>query len=66
MITVEDIKKAIEQLAPRALAQFRVWFEAFDATRFDAAIEQAAHAGKLDAHAEEALSAHRAGHSREL
>jgi hypothetical protein len=66
MTTAEDIEKAVEQLAPRGLARFRAWFEAFDAQRFDAAIEQDIRAGKLDAHAEEALAAHRAGRSREL
>ena len=40
MTTVEDIEKAVEQLAPRELARFRAWFEAFDAEQFDAAIEQ--------------------------
>jgi hypothetical protein len=39
---------------------------AIDAIRFDAAIERDAQAGKLDALAEEALAAHRAGRSREL
>ena len=66
MTTAEDIEKAVEKLAPRELARFRVWFEAFDAQQFDDAIERDARAGKLDAHAEEALAAHRAGHSREL
>jgi hypothetical protein len=66
MTTAEDIEKAVKQLAPPELARFRAWFEAFDAERFDAAIEQDARAGKLDAHAEEALAAHRAGRSREL
>jgi len=61
MTTAEDIEKAVEQLAPRELARFRAWFEAFDARQFDAAIERDARAGKLDAHAEEALAAHRAG-----
>ena len=64
--TAEDIEKAVEQLAPPELARFSAWFEAFDAERFDAAIEQDARAGKLDVHAEEALAAHRAGRSREL
>ena len=31
MTTAEDIEKAVEQLAPRELARFRAWFEAFDA-----------------------------------
>jgi hypothetical protein len=66
MTTTEDIEKAVEQLTPRELARFRVWFEAFDAEQFDAAIERDADAGKLDAHAKEALAAHRDGRSREL
>jgi hypothetical protein len=66
MTTAEDIEKAIERLDPRELARFRAWFETFDAQQFDAAIERDAHACKLDAHADEALAAHRAGRSREL
>ncbi|WMT78562.1 hypothetical protein [Bradyrhizobium sp. Ash2021] len=66
MTTAEDIEKAIETLPPRELARFRAWFETFDADRFDAAIERGANAGKLDAFAEEALAAYRAGQSREL
>ena len=66
MTTAEDIEKAVERLAPRELARFRAWFEEFDARQFDAAIERDAQAGKLDAHADEALAAHRAGRSREL
>jgi hypothetical protein len=66
MTTAEDIEKAIEQLDPRELVRFRAWFEVFDAGRFDAAIEHDVHSGKLDAFAEEALAAYRAGHSRDL
>lgn len=66
MTTAEDIEKAIEQLAPQELARFRAWFEAFDAQQFDAAIERDAPAGKLDALADEALAAHRAGRSQQL
>jgi hypothetical protein len=66
MPTAEDIEKAIEQLDPRELARFRAWFETFDAQQFDAAIKHDAHAGRLDAFADETLAAHRAGRSREL
>jgi hypothetical protein len=66
MTTAEDIEKAVEQLSPDELARFRAWFDAFDAQRFDAAIERDARAGKLDAFANEALAAHRAGRSRDL
>jgi hypothetical protein len=47
MTTAEDIEKAVEQVAPRELARFRAWFEAFDAAQFDAAIERDARAGKV-------------------
>jgi hypothetical protein len=66
MTTTEDIEKAVEQLAPRELARFRAWFEAFDAQQIDAAIGRGAQAGKLDPHADEAVAEHRAGRSREL
>jgi len=66
MTTAEDIEKAVEQLPPRELARFRAWFDAFDAQRFDAAIERDAQAGKLDAFAEEAVAAYRAGEARDL
>jgi hypothetical protein len=36
---VEDIEKAIAKLPPDQLAEFRAWFEAFDAVRFDDKIE---------------------------
>lgn len=66
MTTAEEIEKAVEQLAPHELERFRAWYEAFDARKFDAAIERDINAGKLDAHAEEALAAHRAGRTRDL
>jgi hypothetical protein len=65
-MTAEDIARALEQLDPSQLARFRAWFEAFDASRFDAAIEHDAQAGKLDELAEQALAAHRKGQSRDL
>ncbi len=66
MTTIDDIEKAVAKLPPKELAAFRAWFEAFDARRFDEAIERDATAGKLDRPAEEALAAHRAGQTREL
>jgi hypothetical protein len=48
------------------LARFRAWFEAFEAGRFDAAIERDANAGKLNAFAEEAIKAYREGQARDL
>ena len=66
MTTAEEIEEAVERLDPRELARFRTWFEAFEARRFDAAIERDAEAGKLDALAEEAIADQRAGRTRDL
>ncbi len=66
MMTVEDIEKAIAQLAPADLDRFRASYEVFDAQRFDERIERDAQAGKLDRMADEALAEHRAGRTREL
>jgi hypothetical protein len=66
MTSAEDIEKAIERLPSRELVRFRAWFEAFDAGRFDAALERDALDGKLDAFAEEAIAAFGAGEFRDL
>ena len=66
MKTVEDIEQALTELPPDQLAEFRVWFEAFDAARFDESIERDAKAGRLDRLAEQALTDFLAGRAREL
>jgi hypothetical protein len=66
MSTLEDIEKALTELPPDQLAEFRAWFEAFDATRFDEKIERDAKAGRLERLAEQALADFRAGRAREL
>jgi hypothetical protein len=54
-MTIEDIEKAVAKLPPDQLAQFRAWFEEFDAARFDQKIERDANAGKLDRLAEQVI-----------
>ncbi|MFL5092365.1 MAG: hypothetical protein ACJ8D7_18545 [Xanthobacteraceae bacterium] len=66
MSTVEDIERAVSRLTPDELARFRVWFETFEANRFDEKIERDARAGKLDQVAEEALDDYRKGRAREF
>jgi hypothetical protein len=66
MSTLEDIEKALSELPADQLAEFRAWFEAFDAARFDEKIERDAKAGRLDGLAEQALADFRAGRAREL
>jgi hypothetical protein len=65
-MTIEDIEKAIAELPPDQLAQFRAWFEEFDAARFDQKIERDAAAGKLDGLAERAIEDYRKGRARKL
>jgi hypothetical protein len=66
MIKLEDIEKAVAELAPREFDRFRTWFEEFQAQRFDQKIERDAQSGKLDRLADEALSDFRKGRAREL
>ena len=66
MTTLEDIEKAIAELPVEQLERFRVWFEQFEAERFDQAIERDVKAGKLDRLAEQALEDFQAGRAREL
>jgi hypothetical protein len=65
-MTIEDIEKAVAGLSPDQFAQFRDWFERFDAARFDQKIERDAAAGKLDGLAEQAIDDFRKGRAREL
>jgi hypothetical protein len=65
-MTIEDIAKAVAKLPPDQLAEFRVWFEEFDAARFDRKIERDAEAGKLDTLADQAMDDFRTGRAREL
>jgi uncharacterized membrane protein len=55
MTSVQAIEAAVEQLAPEQRAEFRAWFEAFDAREWDRQMEQDLEAGRLDWFAEEAL-----------
>jgi hypothetical protein len=54
-MSIEDIEKAVAGLAPDQYAEFRTWFEAFDADCFDHKIERDAQAGKLDRLADQAV-----------
>jgi hypothetical protein len=56
MTRVQAIEAAVEQLAPEERAQFRAWFESFDAADWDHQFEQDIEAGALDWLAEEAMA----------
>jgi hypothetical protein len=63
---VEKIENEVRALSSEELAAFRMWFREFDAEAWDREIEADAHAGKLDALADRALSDHRAGNTTPL
>ena len=55
MTIVQAIEAAVEQLAPEQRAQFRAWYEAFDASEWDSQMKCDVESGHLDWLAEEAL-----------
>jgi hypothetical protein len=65
-MTIEDIEKAVAKLPPDQLAEFRAWFEQFDAARFDQKIERDIKAGKLDGLADQAIEDYHKDRTREL
>ena len=66
MTRLEKIEAEISSLSGEDLAHFRAWFDHYDSDRFDAAIEQDAASGTLDAHADAALADFAAGRTRRL
>ncbi|MEM7587754.1 MAG: hypothetical protein AAF560_30480 [Acidobacteriota bacterium] len=59
MTRVGALAQRIRDLSRTELAEFRTWFERYDAERWDAQIEADARDGKLDSLAAKALEAHR-------
>lgn len=55
MSTVEEIERAVRNLPPDKLAEFRSWFAAFDADAWDREFEEDVKAGRLGGLAGEAL-----------
>lgn len=66
MSTVDEIERAVTDLSPEDLSQFRAWFLEYDAQVWDRQIEEDVAAGRLDDFAEEALADYRAGRTRPL
>ena len=66
MTKIEKVEGEIKKLNHSELALFRNWFQDFDSEEWDRQIEKDIRAGKLDKIAERALTAHRAGRSKEL
>jgi hypothetical protein len=64
MSTVKELEKTITGLSQQQLAEFRAWFESFDAARWDREIEEDVHSGKLDRVAEKAIGEYRKGKAK--
>jgi hypothetical protein len=65
-MTIQEIKQAIKELSPDELANFRHWFEDFDAKVWDEQFERDAKSGKLNKLADKAVADYRAGKASEL
>jgi len=66
MTKLETLEHQIATLTPSELAEFRGWFQAYDAEVWDRQLEEDARSGKLDSLAEAARRAFQAGQCTEL
>jgi hypothetical protein len=66
MATVKELKKAVSQLSPEKLSEFRSWYDKFDAQRWDEEIFNDVKSGKLDTLANEAIEDYKKGEFKEL
>jgi hypothetical protein len=64
MSSIEQAEKAVRELPPAELAEFRRWFLEFDAAAWDGQYQTDVSAGRLDAVAEEAIADLRQGRTR--
>jgi len=55
MNTLDEIKKAVQELPPEEMRTFRRWFEEIDAKLWDDQFEKDVASGKLDEIADRAL-----------
>ncbi|MBI4378674.1 MAG: hypothetical protein HY578_06230 [Nitrospinae bacterium] len=55
MTTVQDIEREVSSLPLKELAEFRAWFEEFDAQVWDKQFEEDARSGRLDKVAKKAI-----------
>jgi hypothetical protein len=66
MATIQKIEKEVSNLSREELAEFRDWFEEFDAAIWDKQFEEDVRSGKLDKLAEEAIKDFKKGKFKEI
>lgn len=66
MTTVQLIERKVRELDRSGLSAFRNWFRKYDSELWDEQIEKDIRSGKLEKFAQQALSAHKRGKTKEL
>lgn len=66
MSILEEIESAVQLLPPAKRAEFRAWFQSFDAADWDQQIEDDIAEGNLDWLANEAISDSQSGRCSDL
>ena len=66
MIKIREIEKVISGLPPEELAEFRTWFQKFDAAEWDKQFDEDARTGKLAFLADKAREDFKNGKCKEL
>jgi hypothetical protein len=66
MTKLEKLEREVQRLSRAEMATFRAWFRKYDSDEWDQQVEEDIRTGKLESLAEEAVSAHRAGRTREI
>jgi len=66
MSRISELERAVRELPPQELAEFREWFAGFDAEKWDRQFERDVAAGRLDALGQEALRDLREGRCTDL
>jgi hypothetical protein len=66
MTKIQKLEQEILKLNRKELASFREWFRKYDSDEWDCQIEKDINLGRLDKLAEDALSAYKAGKTREI
>lgn len=66
MGSIQELERAIRELEPRELAEFRRRFAEYDASAWDEQIAEDADSGRLDSLIEEARRDQREGRTRPL
>lgn len=66
MTKLDRIEQDVQSLSPEELADFRKWFQSYDAALWDQQLERDANSGKLDKFRDEAVAEHVAQRTKAL